>query len=72
MPSLAPSFWGGGGACRAGPLWGRGVGPKWCRVLFKGALTPGPPVGSVEGGVWHKALVVGSVSPWRRLLASRP
>ena len=24
------------------------------------------------GGVWHKALVVGSVSLWRRLLASRP
>ena len=23
------------------------------------------------GGVWHKALVVGSVSLWRRLLASR-
>ena len=23
-------------------------------------------------GVWHKALVVGSVSLWRRLLASRP
>ena len=25
-----------------------------------------------RGGVWHKALVVGSVSLWRRLLASRP
>ena len=24
------------------------------------------------GGVWHNALVVGSVSLWRRLLASRP
>ena len=24
------------------------------------------------GGGWHKALVVGSVSLWRRLLASRP
>ena len=24
------------------------------------------------GGVWHKALVVGSGSLWRRLLASRP
>ena len=24
------------------------------------------------GGEWHKALVVGSVSLWRRLLASRP
>ena len=24
-----------------------------------------------KGGVWHKALVVGSVSVWRRLLASR-
>ena len=24
------------------------------------------------GGVWHKALVVGSVSLWPRLLASRP
>ena len=25
-----------------------------------------------RGGGWHKALVVGSVSLWRRLLASRP
>ena len=24
------------------------------------------------GGGWHKALVVGSVTLWRRLLASRP
>ena len=27
--------------------------------------------GSRRGGGWHKALVVGSVSLWRRLLASR-
>ena len=25
-----------------------------------------------KGGVWHKALMVGSGSLWRRLLASRP
>ena len=30
--------------------------------------TPDWPGGG--GGVWHKALVVGSVSLWRRLLAS--
>ena len=30
------------------------------------------PPGSLGGGGWHKALVVGSVSLWRRLLASRP
>ena len=28
--------------------------------------------GGGGGGCWHKALVVGSVSLWRRLLASRP
>ena len=28
--------------------------------------------GGGGGGGWHKALVVGSVSLWRRLLASRP
>ena len=29
-------------------------------------------LGPMRGGGWHKALVVGSVSLWRRLLASRP
>ena len=47
----------------------------------KGAEHPGPrqrqsgagPIGDTGGGGgWHKALVVGSVSLWRRLLASRP
>ena len=28
--------------------------------------------GPKGGGGWHKALVVGSVSLWRRILASRP
>ena len=28
--------------------------------------------GGGRGGGWHKALVVGSVRLWRRLLASRP
>ena len=31
----------------------------------------GVPRGVGGGGAWHKALVVGSVSLWRRLLASR-
>ena len=37
-------------------------------------LTWGQPPAAVPGGgggCWHKALVVGSVSLWRRLLASR-
>ena len=38
-----------------------------------GAPVMGTPDGAAgSGGVWHKALVVGSVSLWRRLLASRP
>ena len=45
----------------------------WClwRLVFWAlwAKRPFPPTGG--GGGWHKALVVGSVSLWRRLLASR-
>ena len=37
-----------------------GSGGEWGRWGEKGG-----------GGGWHKALVVGSVSLWRRLLASR-
>ena len=36
---------------------------------FADSLGPSPTWG---GGLWHKALVVGSISLWRRLLASRP
>ena len=38
--------------------------PLWVRTCF-GCVKGG-------GGGWHKALVVGSVGLWRRLLASRP
>ena len=41
------------------------------RTPFWDSPTRRPP-GVGGGGGWHKALVVGSVSLWRRLLASRP
>ena len=60
-----------GGGCRSG--WGR-------LLLVTNAIETGTGrqgdsgwalFGRPGGGVWHKALVVGSVSLWRRLLASR-
>ena len=41
---------------------GGGGGDTACDEAMRGGL----------GGCWHKALVVGSVSLWRRLLATRP
>ena len=35
-------------------------------------IAPNTPGGAGGGGGWHRALLVGSVSLWRRLLASRP
>ena len=40
--------------------------------VWGGGGTSGAGAISGGGGGWHKALVVGSVSLWRRLLASRP
>ena len=41
-------------------------------VVRKTTVTLGPGACTRGGGGRHKALVVGSVSLWRRLLASRP
>ena len=66
----------GGGGIRRGGVWDPKVcvpkiGPtrlsRWQNLFFP--TMGGGPGG---GGGWHKALVVGSVSLWRRLLASRP
>ena len=51
------------------------LGGGYCRLQMplKPALSSrGQWLSTLEGGVWHKALVVGSVSLWRRLLASCP
>ena len=45
--------------------FGRQVHGAWGGAVASGGTGGG-------GGGWHKALVVGSVSLWRRLLASRP
>ena len=53
------------GVCVAPPPRPPNLPARPC-LLGKG---PGTAAG---GGVWHKAFVVGSVSLWLRLLASRP
>ena len=61
----------GASTTRARGLWVRGevcTGQRVAGIVQGSApIAEGPP-----GAVWHKALVVGSVSLWRRLLASRP
>ena len=48
-------------------------GGAGCFFFQEAGLTgQGGHVSLFEGGGWHKALVVGSVSLWRRLLASHP
>ena len=56
-------------------FWGALLNPPFCWGRFTSPggtlpLVPFTPNGG--GGGWHKALGVGSVSLWRRLLASRP
>ena len=63
------------GGCQSG--WGRllsvmnTIEAGTCHQGDSGWASAGRPGGGGGGG-WHKALVVGSVSLWRRLLASRP
>ena len=42
------------------------------RGVTSGVMSTKVHIGQSTGGGWHKALVVGSVSLWQRLLASRP
>ena len=49
------------------------MSPKHANVqLLVGLHQMTVPQGAGGGGIWHKALVVGSVGLWRRLLASGP
>ena len=61
--------WGGGLAQVC--VWGGGVGTGVCVWGWGLAQVCRGGLAQVWGGGWHKALVVGSVSLWRRLLASR-
>ena len=73
-----PFVWvgGAGGASRQGHLIGHceGQRPSCVKHVLGNICVVFTRLGGwvCEGGVWHKALVVGSVTLWRRLLASRP
>ena len=60
----------GGRVCgvrETGLAGGKGKAVRGSLMVREGRVSVGG-----GGGDWHKALVVGSVSLWRRLLASRP
>ena len=80
-------FWGLGGWFGLGRVVRQITAPPPPRPSSGQGLVPGQPFrspglvyeefirkggGGRGGGGWHKALVVGSVSLWQRLLASRP